>query len=277
MHSCVRSFRAHKFKEETNPTQAQLIEAAQDEALSRHQRKCVICRHPEREAIEEDFIHWQNVWQMAQDYGIDDYRSIYRHARATGLIQQRRDNFRSALDEIVEKASGATVTGDTVIRAIRAYSCLDKEGRWAEPPKQVVFTVVRTSPSQTTATTSSSRSTAPKVADQPAPSPLPPPPQQPPVPAAPAAAAAAIAPAELSGGGAAFGRPLDEPPGAGAESDAPLDEPRPVHYPPPSPPAAAGPHTLLAAAASTPIPLCSQPRTLIYGTGIRIHANSLKT
>jgi hypothetical protein len=28
-------------------------------ALERHSRKCIICHHPEREAIEEEFLHWR--------------------------------------------------------------------------------------------------------------------------------------------------------------------------------------------------------------------------
>jgi hypothetical protein len=234
-----------------------VAEAEESGALSRHQRKCLICRHPDREDIEDDFLHWGNVWKLAQYYKIDDYRSIYRHARATGLLERRRANFRSALDQIIENAADAKVTGDTIIRAIRAYSCLDKEGRWAEPPTQVVFTVVRTGPSQTTVTTSSSRTAAPKVGDQPAPSPPPPPPPPAPVPVAP------IAPTET---------PSDVP-----ASGAPIDKPHLAHLPPPSVPAADRPHTLVAAAASTPTQSGSQPRTLIYGTGIRNHANSLKT
>ena len=116
----------------------------ENDFFSRHQRKCTICDHPEREAIEEDFVHWHNVWRLARAYEIADYRSIYRHARATGLIHRRRQNFRSALDLIIENAASASVTADSVIRAIRASSCLDDSGRWTEPPKQVNFTVART-------------------------------------------------------------------------------------------------------------------------------------
>jgi len=28
-------------------------------ALERHSRRCIICHHPEREAIEEEFLHWR--------------------------------------------------------------------------------------------------------------------------------------------------------------------------------------------------------------------------
>jgi hypothetical protein len=111
--------------------------------LRRHRAKCAVCQHPDREEIEEEYLHWHDVWQIAQQYEIDDYRSIHRHARAYGLVQSRRENIFSALDNIVEKSEDAKVTGDMVIRAIRAYSCITASGQWIEPPARVVFTTER--------------------------------------------------------------------------------------------------------------------------------------
>jgi len=111
--------------------------------LARHERKCLICHHEDREAIEEEFIHWRSVWQIARQYGIEDYRSIYRHARATGLLEIRRENIRAALDNIVEHSDGAKVSGEAMLRAMRAYSCIDNSGRWIDPPSRVVFTSAR--------------------------------------------------------------------------------------------------------------------------------------
>jgi hypothetical protein len=110
------------------------------DALARHERKCTICRHADCEAIEEEFVHWRDVWQIARQYGIEDYRSIYRHARATVLVELRRENIRSALDNIVEHSDSTKVSGDCILRAIRAYSCIDDMGRWIDPPSRVVFT-----------------------------------------------------------------------------------------------------------------------------------------
>jgi hypothetical protein len=108
-------------------------------ALNRHARKCVVCHHPDRDAIEEEFIHWRSPYEIARQFRIADYRSIYRHARSTGILDLRRHNFYSALDSLVEAAEEAKVTGDCVIRAIRAYSCLDSRGHWVDPPTQVNF------------------------------------------------------------------------------------------------------------------------------------------
>jgi hypothetical protein len=108
-------------------------------ALNRHKRKCSICHHPDREAIEEEFVHWGDVWHIHHDYQLPDYRTVLRHARATGLLERRRQNVHVALDCIVAGVRSAKITADGVIHAIRAYSCLSKDGRWIEPPIRVVF------------------------------------------------------------------------------------------------------------------------------------------
>ena len=105
--------------------------------LERHSRRCIICHHPEREAIEEEFVHWRAPWKLSQDYKLADYRTVYRHARAAGLLLQRRERLHSALDAFVESVDDATFTGDTILRAMRAYSCIDNHGRWTEIPTQV--------------------------------------------------------------------------------------------------------------------------------------------
>ena len=113
-------------------------------ALERHARKCTICRHPEREDIEDEFLHWHFPNAIAVSFQLGDERVVYRHARATGLMARRRDNCQAALDRIVEHADALrSVKADSIIRAIRAYSCLTESGRWIERPTQVVFSVVR--------------------------------------------------------------------------------------------------------------------------------------
>ena len=108
--------------------------------LNRHQRKCEICNHPDRDAIEEEFVHWHQPYAISSRYNVSK-QSIYRHAHATGLIVQRRENTRSILERILEQAAGTAtrITGQTVINALRAYTCLTDDGRWVEPPSRVVF------------------------------------------------------------------------------------------------------------------------------------------
>ncbi len=102
-------------------------------AATRHNRKCKVCRHRDRAAIEQDFLAWHSPDRIAQDYGIADHSSIYRHAHATGLFEKRANTIRLALEPIIERAATVEVTADAVIRAIYVITHLDDNGRWIEP------------------------------------------------------------------------------------------------------------------------------------------------
>jgi hypothetical protein len=102
-----------------------------------HESRCSICNHPERDAIEEEFLHWYAPSLTASHFNVG-WRALYRHAHATGLYAARERNLRSALGHIVENACHITPTVDGVLRAIRAYSCLNRDGQWTEPPAHVV-------------------------------------------------------------------------------------------------------------------------------------------
>ncbi len=119
---------------------------------SRHTRKCRVCKHPQRDAIEQDFLRWRNPHDIVDAYGLPHYSAIYRHARALGLTARRNENFRSILDMLVERAAEAKVTGNTVIRAIRAYSCLNDKGHWTDLPTRVIHESVRKSSAKAAAT-----------------------------------------------------------------------------------------------------------------------------
>jgi len=106
--------------------------------LGRHTRKCTVCNHPEREAIEEEFLRWRSPKDIADDYGFSDYSSIYRHARAAGLFEKRRATVRLALEPIIESAEHIEVTAAGLVSVIRAYCRINHLGQWIEPPTHVV-------------------------------------------------------------------------------------------------------------------------------------------
>jgi hypothetical protein len=62
---------------------------AENPSTSRHDRKCSVCRHRDRDEIEREFLNWRSPDSIAEDYGIAHHSSIYRHARATGLFAHR--------------------------------------------------------------------------------------------------------------------------------------------------------------------------------------------
>src|SRR6185437_13022639 len=126
--------------------------------LARHRRKCSICRHPERETIEDLFIHWHSPTTIAnyfddtadaaEDAGDESHNrlritwvAIYRHAYALGLDEVRRRNLRFAFEHILEQAGDITPTSASIMAAARAYAaCVNNDGHWNDPPKQVIVT-----------------------------------------------------------------------------------------------------------------------------------------
>lgn len=125
-------------KTKVNSKTPALLEEDSAPELDRHQRCCTICRHPEREAIEEAFLQWRSINSMMSEFRFPHHSVIYRHAHATGLFARRGRHLRFALDHLIQNADQIFPTGDTILRAIRAYSCLDDEGKWHEIPSQVI-------------------------------------------------------------------------------------------------------------------------------------------
>jgi len=109
--------------------------------LERHARKCCICSHPDRDAIEGEFIRWDCPRRIAKDYQIADRASFYRHAHATGLYARRRREFARVLENILECVEHSTLeeTADVIIRASRVYARLDENGNWVEPRRTHVI------------------------------------------------------------------------------------------------------------------------------------------
>lgn len=114
--------------------------AEAESSFERHSRKCTICNHPDREAIEELFINWhspQSIRGLFAIYHPFDWSAVYRHARAAGLYAKRSKNLRAVLDLLLEGATHVKPTAHGVIAAVRAYSCLTEEHKWVEPEKCV--------------------------------------------------------------------------------------------------------------------------------------------
>jgi hypothetical protein len=105
----------------------------------RHERKCFVCRHPHRAEIDDDILHRCNPRNITCKYNLSDYRCIYRHAHATGLMDRRRTHMRDSLEHVMERAESVKPSVDAVIRAVRACGRLNAKGEWVDPPKQVVY------------------------------------------------------------------------------------------------------------------------------------------
>jgi hypothetical protein len=113
-----------------------------DSFQSYHQRNCKICRHPDRPAIEYDFVNWRSPDHIAYEYKFST-RSLYRHANALNLFEQRRRNLRSSLELIIETAGRVPSSADSVLRAIQLYARMNEHGELMEVPKTQVIVISR--------------------------------------------------------------------------------------------------------------------------------------
>jgi hypothetical protein len=96
-----------------------------------------VCAHQQREEIESAFIGWRSPAVIAEEYGLADRTSVYRHAHALGLFQKRQRNVRAALERIIERAESVDVTAGAVVAAIQAYSKINSAGEWIDRTETV--------------------------------------------------------------------------------------------------------------------------------------------
>lgn len=109
-------------------------------SLKYHQIKCAICNHPDRDAIEEAFLDWTRPGELARQFKLGHRTVVYRHAHALGLFKKRAHNARFALGLLMEQSSIIKPTGNEIIRAVRAFSCIDEYGKWTDPPRRLIVT-----------------------------------------------------------------------------------------------------------------------------------------
>lgn len=93
-------------------------------APKRHARKCRVCRHPSRLAIESDFLQWRSPEDIARSYPSLSTSMIYRHVHATGLYLRRFTPLCNGLERILEISPDTVATAHMIIHASRAYSRL---------------------------------------------------------------------------------------------------------------------------------------------------------
>ncbi|MGB8524762.1 MAG: hypothetical protein WCD43_17495 [Candidatus Acidiferrales bacterium] len=111
--------------------------------LSHHERRCSICHHPEREAIEEAFLQWRKVKTINHEFHPEGGpTAIYRHARALKLFKQRNLSLRSSLEFVIEQAEHVMPSAEGLVKAIRAYTRINDQGEWIDTPTTHIVKVV---------------------------------------------------------------------------------------------------------------------------------------
>jgi hypothetical protein len=114
-------------------------------AIERHSRKCSICRHPERQSIDEAFLHWRSPHTIMHCFGILSETTIYRHAHAFDFFALRNRNLQSALGNVIEEIDRYDFTGTEMLNAVRALAHLNENGRWVSPTSksEIVYSMQR--------------------------------------------------------------------------------------------------------------------------------------
>jgi hypothetical protein len=98
---------------------------------------CTICKNPQCEDIERDFVNWCSPAKIAKKYRLSDRGTVYRHAHAFGLFAKRRRNVRAALEHIIERAGDVEVNASSVVAAVQAYSKINAQGQWVDRKETV--------------------------------------------------------------------------------------------------------------------------------------------
>jgi hypothetical protein len=80
---------------------------------------------------------WRSPAAIAEEFGLADRASVYRHAHALGLFPKRQKNVRAALERIIEKAGDVDVTASAVVAAVQAYAKINAAGEWIERTETV--------------------------------------------------------------------------------------------------------------------------------------------
>jgi len=104
-------------------------------ALSRHRRKCAICAHSQRDAIEEAISRFESPAAIAQRFHLGDRRQVYRHAQALGLFVRRNRKLGASLALFLEKSDRLIPTVTNFLHAVEKYAKIDEFGETIRRPK----------------------------------------------------------------------------------------------------------------------------------------------
>jgi hypothetical protein len=107
-----------------------VTDARRPVGLARHEDGgCRVCRHPQREAIEAEFVRWKTLREIEAEFNVPK-DSVARHARARGLEERRSRNVRGVLVRVVEKGiETAEVTSAALVAAATALAKMGEDGR----------------------------------------------------------------------------------------------------------------------------------------------------
>lgn len=104
---------------------------------AQHESQCTICIHPHRAAIDNDFMHWHAIGQIAYEHKVSR-SAIYRHAYAMRLFARRNHELRFSLGHLIERVQDVEPTAGTIVRAVKLFARINDDGELMEPPARVI-------------------------------------------------------------------------------------------------------------------------------------------
>jgi hypothetical protein len=106
--------------------------------LARHSANCQVCRHELRQEIESEFVEWRPQSEIARNFKLGSRLTVWRHARAVGLIERRNANTALALAAFIERCARVKPNATALVSACSALARLDAEGRDVQRIESVV-------------------------------------------------------------------------------------------------------------------------------------------
>jgi len=96
-------------------------------SLRRHQSQCSVCAHPQREALEEEWVNWGSTTLLAEKYQLSR-DGIYRHAHALDLFRERQKGIKHWYEKVLERLDTVKFSGSDLVKVLKDYTALcDRE------------------------------------------------------------------------------------------------------------------------------------------------------
>jgi len=100
-----------------------------DTSPARHEATCKICKHAQREEIEREFIGWTPIGRIAREFKLNR-RTVYRHAHAFSLFEERDRGIRKALSRFIERCGNVRPTASAFVQAVAVFARVNANGVW---------------------------------------------------------------------------------------------------------------------------------------------------
>ena len=116
-----------------------VTEEPQPPSPAMHEAQCMICNSEYREEMDELFVNWHNVSEIAREYNTPRRTRLSPRARRSDYFRIRDRNLRRSLGLIIHRAETVPcLTVDSVIRAVRTLAHINETGEWVNPPTHVI-------------------------------------------------------------------------------------------------------------------------------------------